>query len=106
MTLVYRARAFGPLNNVEWTIPPGVSAIVGPNRVGKSTLLALPEFLAAAVNNSLNDAVKDLFDGVTHLRNLKAPADVSSRVGMIKQGTEWEVELAVAGGSLAFMETS
>jgi ABC-type branched-subunit amino acid transport system ATPase component len=101
MSLVYRARAFGPLANVEWTIPPGVSAVVGPNRVGKSTLLALPEFLAATVHGSLNDAVKQLFDGVTHLRNLNAPADVSPSVGLLSHGTAWEAELTVTGGAIA-----
>ena len=40
-SLTLRAQAFGPLQKVEWTIPEGVSAIVGPNRVGKSTLLAV-----------------------------------------------------------------
>jgi hypothetical protein len=54
-------------------IPEGVSAIVGPNRVGKSTLLALPEFLRLAIHESLNDAVRAVFDGPAYLRNLERP---------------------------------
>lgn len=100
-SLTLRAQAFGPLQKVEWTIPEGVSAIVGPNRVGKSTLLALPQFLRLAIFEGLNDAVREVFDGPAYLRNLNAPLDLASQVGLSWDKLQWELTLSFAGGAVA-----
>lgn len=100
-SLTLRAQAFGPLQKVEWTIPEGVSAIVGPNRVGKSTLLALPQFLRLAIFESVNDAVREVFDGPAYLRNLNASPDVASQVGISIGEDKWELKLSLAGGAMA-----
>ena len=104
MTLRLRAQAFGPLANVEWTIPPGVSAVVGPNRAGKSTLLALPEFIRIAMGESVNDAVKRVFDGPAYLRTFGLPSASSCRVGAAWQSRDrwaWEIEISIAAGAIA-----
>ncbi len=101
MRLTFRAQAFGPLANVEWTIPPGVSAVVGPNRVGKSTLLALPEFIRTAIASSLNDAVTENFNGVAYLRNFARPPTSPCSVGFSVDEREWNVDIAISGGSIA-----
>lgn len=100
-SLTLRAQAFGPLQKVEWTIPEGVSAIVGPNRVGKSTLLALPQFLRLAIFEGLNDAVRDVFDGPAYLRNLNAPENLISGVGISNEDAKWDIQLSVAASTIA-----
>jgi predicted ATPase len=99
--LVLRARALGPLGAVDWTIPPGVSVVVGPNRVGKSTLLRLPEFLCTTIHDGLSEAVKNVFDGVAYLRNYAAPPETPTSVGMAVDDSEWQLTLGIAGGALA-----
>ncbi len=104
MALTLRAQAFGPLANVEWTIPPGVSAVVGPNRAGKSTLLALPEFIRIAMGQSLNEAVKRIFDGPAYLRTFGLPSASPCRVSAAWQIWErwaWDVEISIAAGAIA-----
>ncbi|MFV8754518.1 AAA family ATPase [Nannocystaceae bacterium ST9] len=100
-SLTLRAQAFGPLAKVEWTIPPGVSAIVGPNRVGKSTLLALPEFLRIAFLENLNDAVRAIFDGPAYLRNFGMSTLDTCHVGISSDDSTWDVDIALAGGAVA-----
>lgn len=100
MRLTFRAQAFGPLANVEWTIPPGVSAIVGPNRVGKSTLLALSEFIRTAIRGSLNEAATEIFDGVAYLRNFARPPTSPCSVGFSIDERDWNVDIAISGGSI------
>lgn len=101
MHLAFRAQAFGPLNRVDWTVPPGVSAIVGPNRVGKSTLLALPEFIKIAIDSSVNEAVKQVFGGTAYFRNLNTPASFSPHVGLSVDTITWNIDITVAAGAIA-----
>jgi hypothetical protein len=100
-TLTFRAQAFGPLNRVEWTVPPGVTAVVGPNRVGKSTLLNLPAFLRSALVDSLSDAMKEFFDGPAYFRTLGAPAAVVCGAGASVDDISWNVDISFAGGTVA-----
>jgi len=100
MRLAFRARALGPLRNVDWTVPEGVSVLVGPNRVGKSTLLRLPEFVRLTLADGLSGAVKTVFEGAANLRNLAAGADEPSSVGFGFDIADWDLELAVQGGSV------
>jgi len=101
MHLAFRAQAFGPLSRVDWTVPPGVSAIVGPNRVGKSTLLALPEFIRIAIDSSVNEAVKQVFGGTAYFRNLNAPATTSPSVGLSVDSLAWDIEVTMTAGAIA-----
>lgn len=98
--ITYRAEAVGPLRKVEWTIPDGVSAIVGPNRVGKSSLLRLPEFLRVAVMSGLVEAVRDVLRGPALLRNFTVPPTTVCRVGLDFRGVAWSFELTPSGASV------
>lgn len=100
-TLAYRAQALGPLRAIDWKIPAGVSVVVGPNRVGKSTLLRLPELVAHTIRNGINDALKTVFEGVSQLRNLELPPSIPMRIGLSSDDIEWEVDLSVHGGRVA-----
>lgn len=101
MSLTFRAQAFGPLAKVEWTIPPGVSVVVGPNRVGKSTLLALPEFVRLAMFQSLNEAVKRVFDGPAYLRTFGLPSTSTGCVEISFDRWAWHVDISIAGGAVS-----
>lgn len=101
MSLTFRAQAFGPLAKVEWTIPPGVSVVVGPNRVGKSTLLALPEFVRLAIWDSLNEAVKRIFGGPAYLRNFDLPSTSPCGVGISVEKYAWDIDIKLTAGALA-----
>lgn len=104
--ITYHANALGPLRNVVWTVPAGVSAIVGPNRVGKSALLRLPEFLRIAVNSDLETSVRDVFRGSAFLRNFTLPASASCTVGLsiatqdVPQKIKWTIELMPKGATV------
>lgn len=98
--LAYRARALGPLRAIDWAIPAGVSVIVGPNRVGKSTLLRLPELVGRMIQDGIHDAFKAVFEGVPQ-RNLGVPPSTPMSVGLATKDTEWELELTVQGGQVA-----
>lgn len=99
-TLTFRASALGPLREVEWTIPPGVSVLVGPNRVGKSTLLRIPEVLRVAAAEGLGVAVRQLFGGVSNLRNWTLPPSATTRVGVSFDLIRWELDVDVRGGDV------
>jgi len=99
--IAYRARALGPLRGIDWAIPSGVSVVVGPNRVGKSTLLRLPELLGDALTENLHEAFKSVFEGVPHLRNLSLPPSTPMTLGLAIGRWDWEVELTVRGGQIA-----
>lgn len=100
-SLTLRAQAFGPLRKVEWTIPPGVSVVVGPNRAGKSTLLALPEFLRLTLVESPAEAVRRVMDGAAYLRHYGAPREEVCSVGVGNEVCEWGLELDIVSGALA-----
>lgn len=99
--IAYRAQALGPLAKVDWTIPAGVSVVVGPNRVGKSTLLRMPELVKIILLEDLHEAFKKVFEGVPHLRNLRVSQSTPMTLGIAFGSWEWELELTIQGGQLA-----
>ncbi|MCB9567583.1 MAG: hypothetical protein H6710_10300, partial [Myxococcales bacterium] len=99
--LTYRAHALGPLRAIDWTIPPGVSVIVGPNRVGKSTLLRLPELIRMAHEGNIAEAIAKVFGGSASLRNLTMPASAPLSIGLAYEDDAWSMDLPLRGGALA-----
>lgn len=99
--IAFRARALGPLRTIDWAIPSGVSVVVGPNRVGKSTLLRLPEVIGDTLTEGLHEAFGSAFEGVPYLRNLSVPPSMPMTLGLAIDHWDWEVELALRGGRLA-----
>jgi hypothetical protein len=99
-TVAYRARALGPLRAIDWAIPAGVSVVVGPNRVGKSTLLRLPELIGEVIVLGQHEAFKQLFEGVPQ-RNLGVPPSTPMTLGLAGGRCEWELDLTVQGGQIA-----
>lgn len=109
LSVTYHARALGPLRHVVWTIPSGVSVVVGPNRVGKSTLLKLPDFVRLALEDDLDTAVRDVFKGSAFLRNYTLPPTADCSVGLTlgKKAARlaWTVELSPTRGTVARFPT-
>ncbi|HEY8378013.1 MAG TPA: AAA family ATPase [Nannocystis sp.] len=101
MAFAFRAKNLGPLRDIDWRIPRGVSVVVGPNGVGKSTLLRLPEFARVAVRESLNDAVTQVFEGTAHLRHHGAAPDAPIEFGASTSYGDWDVTLNVAGATVS-----
>lgn len=106
MAYAFRARNLGPLREIDWRIPEGVSVVVGPNGVGKSTLLRLPDFVRIALQKSINDAVTEIFDGTAYLKHLGAAATDKMTFGASLSSfsenfplVDWDVELNVPRGS-------
>lgn len=98
--LTYHAHALGPLRNVTWTPPEGVSLVVGPNRVGKSTLLRLPEFIRRAVHWDLETAVNEIFKGSAYLRRFGATPEEVTSVGLAEGLFRWRVEIVPFAGTV------
>lgn len=98
--IAYRARALGPLRAIDWAIPAGVSVVVGPNRVGKSTLLRLPALISRMVVFGHQEAFKQVFEGVPQ-RHLGVPPSTPMTIGLSDDRCEWELELTVRGGQIA-----
>lgn len=73
---------------------------MGPNRVGKSTLLALPEFLRLAVHESVNEAVRRVFDGPAYLRHFGVPATEVCSVGVTTHDYSWDIDITISGGGI------
>lgn len=98
--LAYRAHALGPLRAIDWAIPPGVSVVVGPNRVGKSTLLRLPELIGNTLAIGLHEAFGAVFAGVPQVRNLSVPLSTPMTLGLAVDRWDWVVELTMREGKL------
>lgn len=98
--IAYRARALGPLRAIDWAIPPGVSVVVGPNRVGKSTLLRLPELIGDTLSQGLHQAFESVFEGVPSVRNLGMPPSTPMTLGLAVERWAWEVEVTVHAGQI------
>lgn len=100
MAFAFRAKNLGPLKEIDWRIPRGVSVVVGPNGVGKSTLLRLPEFARIAFNERPDAAVTRVFEGTAYLRHHAARLDDPIEFGTSIDDIARDFELQVVGGSV------
>jgi hypothetical protein len=100
VTFAFRARNLGPLREIDWKIPEGVSVVVGPNGVGKSTLLRLPEFARIAMSLGPAAAVNEVFGGTAFLKHHGARENDDICFGYSLDTYDWNVTLEIAGGTL------
>lgn len=98
MRLSLIAHNYRALRHVHWTIPRGVSALVGPNGSGKTTLLGLPELLSHALGYDLRIAV-DHRGGPGDLKNALAEHDAPLILGAQLDNIRWQLELSPKGAS-------
>ncbi len=86
------------LRRVRWTLPRGVSALVGPNGSGKTTLLDVPEFLRHAIEHDVRTAV-DERGGPGNLRSFQADRGAPVVVGVELDSLSWQIDLAPKGAA-------
>lgn len=96
VTLV--VQSYRALRRVRWTLPRGVSALVGPNGSGKTTLLDVPSLLRHALEHDVRRAV-DARGGPGHLRNQEAEREAPVVLGVELDHMSWRLDLAPRGAS-------
>lgn len=86
------------LRRVRWTLPRGVSAIVGPNGSGKTTLLDIPALLRQALTHDLRRAI-DSRGGTGNIRNQQAERDACVLAGVELDELAWQIDLSPKAGA-------
>jgi predicted ATPase len=104
MSVRLRVENYRVLRKIDWDLPKGVCALVGPNGSGKTTLLDVPVLL--------RDLVFQTYGGAfarhgTHegLVNLQAPPGAVVTLGVDSDSVTWNVEVAFDQGRARFSET-
>lgn len=92
MPITLTAHNFRGLRNVRWTIPDGVSALVGPNGCGKSTLLRVPLLLRTALEHGIG-AAAGMVGGPTYLRHFDVRSDEDTTVGVVVDDMAWTLRV-------------
>jgi predicted ATPase len=86
------------LRRARWTLPRGVSALVGPNGSGKTTLLDVPEFLRHALMHDARKAI-DARGGPGSLRSAEADRGAPVVIGVELDQLTWELDLSPKGAA-------
>ncbi|MCC6555699.1 MAG: hypothetical protein IT372_22280 [Polyangiaceae bacterium] len=97
MRLTIRVESYRALRRVRWTLPRGVSALVGPNGSGKTTLLDVPELLRHALQHEVTTAI-DARGGPGNLRNVHADRSAAVVLGVEIDDLSWQLDLSPKGG--------
>jgi predicted ATPase len=88
------AENYRALRKIEWDLPKGVCALVGPNGSGKTTLLDVPEVLKEALINGVARGVSE-HGGIEGLRNLHAQENDKVELGIELDNLRWTIKLSV-----------
>lgn len=72
MSWTISVRNYRGLRRVKWSPQFGLSCLVGPNGVGKTTLLSVPNLMARAAEVRGPGAALDGYGGTEHLRHVEA----------------------------------
>jgi predicted ATPase len=86
------------LRRVRWTLPRGVSVLVGPNGSGKTTLLDVPELLRHSLQHDVRAAI-DARGGPGNLRNAQADGNAPVILGVELDALTWKLDLSPRGAS-------
>ena len=81
------------LRRTSWT-PEPVSALIGANGTGKSTLLDVLRLLRLAYERGLPEAVTTVLGGSSNLRSWGAREDELVQVALEASGATWQIELS------------
>ncbi|MDC3988482.1 AAA family ATPase [Polyangium jinanense] len=96
MCLTIIVENYRALSHVRWTLPRGVSALVGPNGSGKTTLLDIPELLRHALQYDVTRAI-DARGGPGNLRNARADRNAPVILGAALDDLVWRLDLSPKG---------
>src|SRR4051812_40924256 len=105
MSIRLTVQNLAALRHVVWSMPDGLSVLVGPNGIGKSTLLGSLELLRHALERSLPSAVEQMLGGAGVVRNFEAAPDAETflEVALDEGALAWRVRVPLAGASVSSM---
>jgi predicted ATPase len=98
MRVTFAVESYRALRRVRWTLPRGVSALVGPNGSGKTTLLDVPELLRHALTHDVRKAIDDR-GGPGTLRSVDADSDAPVVLGAELDALAWQLDLSPKGAA-------
>ncbi len=96
MRVTLTVEHYRALRKVQWTLPRGVSALVGPNGSGKTTLLDIAELLRHTLQHDVTRAI-DARGGPGNLRNAYAGREDRVKLGISLDSLSWQLELSPKG---------
>ncbi len=91
MSLKLEIENYRGLRRVDCTFPSGVTVLVGPNGVGKTTLLKVPELFRHAFDRGWSKALEH-HGGHHQYKNIFAPAEARVRLRLSRRGLSWEAD--------------
>lgn len=102
MSLAIQAQNYRGLVEIDWSIPPGLSVVVGANGAGKTTLLLLLDVLrrGATGDSGLAGALGH-HGGTRSLKHMGAAAGAPIALGARWGDIAWQIEPTPMGGGLA-----
>src|SRR5262245_45460247 len=100
MALHLRIENYRGLRRVDCTFPSGVTVLVGPNRVGKTTLLKIPELFRHAYERGWSKALEH-HGGVHQYKNVSAAPEERVRLQLARSDLRWEVDFDGTLNSIA-----
>lgn len=98
MRVTLIVESYRALRRVRWTLPRGVSALVGPNGSGKTTLLDVPELLRHALTHDARRAIDDR-GGPGSLRSAQADRHAPVILGVELDHLTWQLDLSPRGAA-------
>lgn len=103
MAMTILARNYRGLADVRWSIPPGLSVVVGANGAGKTTLLFVADLLRMAATQSSSGlgAAIDWYGGAHRLRYFWAAPEEPVVLGVEVDGSIWEIEPFPVGAAIS-----
>ncbi len=102
MSFTIRASNYRAHRETVWTIPEGVSTIVGVNGSGKTTLLMVGDILRRAVDpgsSGLASAIEE-YAGAVYLKNFHALPEDRVQLGVSVDDITWEIEPQPQGAGI------
>lgn len=103
MSFTIKASNYRAHKDTVWTIPEGMSAVVGVNGSGKTTLLMVGDILRRAVDpgsSGLGAAIEE-YSGAGHIRNFHALPEDHIQLGVTVDGISWEIEPHPQGAGIS-----
>jgi predicted ATPase len=102
MSVRLQVENYRVLRKIDWELPKGVCALVGPNGSGKTTLLDVPVLLRDLLHYTYEGAFTrhGMYEG---LLNLHAPLGATITLG-VAGSLEWTIQVAFDQGIARFHE--
>jgi predicted ATPase len=94
MSIRLRVENYRALRKIDWELPRGVCALVGPNGSGKTTLLEVPEVLRDIFADGVWRGL-DQHGSTETLRNLHAERNEHVSLEIVLDSLEWRLDVTL-----------